>query len=212
MKSKFKPQSTFQKLGLAFLLVGVLPLIMVVILFMRRYETNAGIAMENTMAEANYYAQSKVAQLVMSIDRATEVLYDHTFDGYSALWEVLESQDLNQNEKQMYLGVMLDELLKADTSASAAHFVTPDGSTYSRFYSQQKSLRTTPTPHHRLPKIEQGELRKLFLLEAAEEREWCNGSTDTVLTLARNYMDTRSLGAVTTVSLGTLYEIGRAHV
>ena len=205
MKSKFKPQSTFQKLGLAFLLVGVLPLIMVVILFMRRYETNAGIAMENTMAEANYYAQSKVAQLVMSIDRATEVLYDHTFDGYSALWEVLESQDLNQNEKQMYLGVMLDELLKADPSVSAAHFVTPDGSTYSRFYSQQKSLRTTPTPHHRLPKIEQGELRKLFLLEAAEEREWCNGSTDTVLTLARNYMDTRSLGAVTTVSLGTLY-------
>ena len=205
MYGNFKPQSTFQKLGLAFLVVGVLPMVLLCIVFMHRYETNANIALENTMAEANYYAQSKAEQLVSSIDHAAETLYDHNFDGYSALWEVLESETLNPNEKQMYVGLMLDDLLAADRAVSAAHFVTPDGTTYSRFYSQQKSLRTTPIAHHTLPDNAASEPRNLFILKTAEEQEWCNGSTDTVFTIARNYMDTRSLNAVASVSLGTLY-------
>lgn len=89
--------------------------------------------------------------------------------------------------------------------ALAAHFVTTDGTTYSRFYSQQKSLRTAPTTHHQLPAYAQENLRPLYILEVANEGAWCNGSNDRVLTLARSYMDTRSLHAVTSISLGTLF-------
>lgn len=203
---KLKPQSAFQKLSIAFLMLGVLPLILVCMMFMRRYEVNARATLESNMEEANYYAQTKVGGLIEDIDRAAEVLYDYSYGSYSELWAVLESAELNANEKQMYVGLMLDEVLKADRSVSAAHFVTPDGVTYSRFYSQQKSLRVTPTGHHQLPDDVNGSRqRQLFILEAANESGWCNGSGDTVLTLARNYMDTRSLNAVTTVFLGTLY-------
>lgn len=205
MRNKFKPQSTFQKLGMAFLLLGVLPMILVCLLFMRQYEANAQTTMESNMQEANYYAQTKVGDLVEVLDRATEVLYDYSNGSYAAFWEVLESAELNENEKQMYVGVMLDELLKVSPAVSAAHFVTPDGEIYSRFYSQQKSLRAAPTEHHQLPEVDSSRQRQLFILGAASESEWTNGSSDTVLTLARNYMDTRSLHAVTTVSLGVLY-------
>lgn len=206
MKTKrLKPQSTFQKLGLAFLLIGVLPMILVCMIFMRSYESTAQRTMDSNMEEATYFAQSKVSQLIESIDSTMEVMYDYSGGPYSSLWEILESKTLNQNEKQMYVGLMLDELLQSDSSVSAAHFITPDGTTYSRFYSQQKSLRVTPTSRHQLPSASQTAPRQLYILPAANEGLWCNGSNDQVLTLARNYMDTRSLHAVTTVSLGTLY-------
>ena len=210
MRTKWKPQSTFQKLGLAFLLIGVLPMILVCTIFMRSYESTAQRTMESNMKEANYFAQSKGSQLIENIDTAMEVMYDFSSGPYAALWEILESKTLNENEKQMYVGSMLDELLQVDPAVSAAHFVTPDGTTYSRFYSQQKSLRVTPTVRHRLPEEAKEDLRALRILPVANEGDWCNGSDDLVLTLARNYMDTRSLHAVTTVSLGTLYVDVRA--
>ena len=205
MSTKRKPQSTFQKLGLAFLLVGVLPMILVCTIFMRSYEATARQTIDSNMEEANYFAQSKASLLIESLDNAMEAMYDFSSGPYGALWEILESRELNENEKQMYVGLMLDELLKADPAVSAAHFVTPDGTTYSRFYSQEKSLRTTPTLRHRLPGEAAEQPRQLYLLPAANENEWCSGSNDRVLTLARNYMDTRSLHAISSVSLGTLY-------
>ena len=211
MKTKWKPQSTFQKLGLAFLLLGVLPMILVCTIFMRSYESTVRRAMDSNMMEATYFAQSKASQLIESIDHAMEVMYDFSNGPYDALWEILESKELNRNEKQMYVGLMLDELLQADPAVSAAHFVTPDGTTYSRFYSQQKSLRIIPSARHRLDPEQQESPRQLHILPAANEDEWCNGSRDRVLTLARSYMDTRSLHAVSTVSLGTLFVDLRAE-
>ena len=205
MKTKWKPQSTFQKLGLAFLLIGVLPMILVCTIFMRSYESTARRTMDSNMKEATYFAQSKGSQLIESIDHAMEVMYDFSNGPYDALWEILESKELNRNEKQMYVGLMLDELLQADPAVSAAHFVTPDGTTYSRFYSQQKSLRILPSPRHQLTEEQWQSPRRLHLLPTANEGDWCNGSGDRVLTLARSYMDTRSLHAVSTVSLGTLF-------
>lgn len=205
MRVKLKPQSTFQKLSLAFLLLGVLPLILVCLLFMRRYETSARMVTNDNMEEAAYFAQSKIESLFAGIDGATEVLYDFSAGPYTALWEVLENGDLNGTERQMYVGLMLNELLKADAAVSAAHFITPDGTTYSRFYSQQKSLHTSPAKYHNLPETASGSHRQLFVLGTADESRWCHGSDDTVLTLARNYMDVRSLNAVTDRVLGTLY-------
>ncbi len=204
MKIRFKPQSTFGKLSLAFLLLGVLPLILVCLIFMRRYETSAQVTTNSNIREANYFAQSKVSDLIDDIDRATEIMYDYSNGPYSSLWEILESNELNGNEKQMYMGLMLDQVIQSSSAVSAAHFITPEGQIYTRFYSQQKSMRTSAYYHH-LPEGAEVHPRQLFILGTAPESLWCNGSTDEVLTLARNYMDTRSLRAVGSHSLGTLY-------
>lgn len=203
--NSWRPRSTFQKLVLTFLLLGVLPLFCVCLIFLRGYEVSARLSLENTMEEANYYAQSKVEDLIGSVDQSMEYLYDYAEGEYTALYEVLESDTLTSNEKKMYVGVALDHFLQSDKAVSAAHLVTPDGTVYSRFYSQQKSLRES-LPRERLLDLEDlGRLRQLHLLPQADEGAWCNGSTDQVLTLARNYMDTRSLHAVTQRVLATLY-------
>ena len=204
--NSWRPRSTFQKLVLTFLLLGVLPLFWVCLIFLRSYEVSARLSMENTMEEANYYAQSKVEDLIGSVDQSMEYLYDYAEGEYAALYEVLENEIITPNEKKMYVGVALDHFLQSDKAVSAAYLVTPDGTVYSRFYSQQKSLRGGGLPRERISELADPErLRQLHLLPQANEGQWCNGSSDQVLTLARNYMDTRSLHAVTQRVLATLY-------
>ena len=206
MNHKFlKPQSTFQKLGLAFLVVGVLPLIIVCLIFMRSYENIAHRTIESNMQEAGFFAHSKIYSLVESIDNSMVTLYDYGTAPYDNLWEILESDTLSDNEKRTYVSPMLERLLQTNPAISAVHFVRPDGTTYSRFYSQQKSLRSAPTVHHRLSTAQKQDLRQFYILPAANENQWCRGSHDEVVSFARNYMDTRSLHAIDSVSLGTLY-------
>ncbi|MBR5571580.1 MAG: sensor histidine kinase [Oscillospiraceae bacterium] len=200
-----KPQSTFQKLALAFLVIGVLPLLLVCLILMRSYENTAQRTIESNMQEANFFAHNKVCALVESIDSSMSLLYDYSTGSYNALWEILERDTLPESERQNAVGSMLERLLQTDSSISAAYFVRPDGTTYSRFYSQQKALRLTSTARHTTPAAVGDDLRQLCILPVANEGEWCSGSSDRVLTLGRNYMDTRSLYAVSTVSLGTLY-------
>ena len=206
MRNKsLKPQSTFKKLALAFLVIGVLPLIIVCIIFMRSYEGTAHRTIESNMQEASYFAHSKVYTLIENIDNSMELLYDYSNGSYDTLWAILESETLSENEKQNYVGTMLERLLQTDSSISAAHFVCSDGTSYSRFYSQQKALRVTPTFRHQLTPSQREDLRQFYIFPTANEGNWCIGSHDEVLSFARSYMDTRSLHAVDSVSLGTLY-------
>lgn len=204
-RSKWKLRSTFQKLAAAFVLLGVLPLILLCAIFLRRYEQSVQSFLRNTMEEANGYAQSKVTDLMGSLDRLTESLYDYSAGGYSALYEILETDDLNENERSMYICTMLDSIIQGSYTISAAYFVTPDGTVYHRYYSQEKSLIPSKFSRSSPVGLDNNSLCRLHLLPAASESDWSHNSSSTVLSLARNYMDIRSPKTVSTVSLGTLY-------
>ena len=200
--AKTRPQSTFQKLALAFLGLGVLPLIVMFLLFLRGFQGNFTRSLESTMEEANDYAQSKVEDLFKSIDRGMDCLYESN-TAYGELYDLLESGAYSRNERQLYVGLMLDRFL-SDPAVSAAHFISAEGETYSRFYSQQKTAHPGMDGRHILiPRPDA--LRALTILPAESEAEWCSGSDDHVLSLTRNYMDTRSMSTITNTVLGTLY-------
>lgn len=197
-----KPQSTFQKLVMAFLGLGVVPLSLMFLLFLRNFESSFTRSLESTMEEANYYAQSKVDDLITGIDRAMDCLYDNSA-AYGTLCDLLESGEYSRNERQLYVGLMLDGFL-SDPAVSAAHFISAEGEQYSRFYRQQKTIQANSDSRHVLtPRPDS--LRALTILSVAGEDAWCNGSDDRVLSLSRNYMDTRSMTTITGTVLGTLY-------
>lgn len=200
-----KPRSTFQKLALAFLGLGVVPLLLVCLVFLGQFDRFATQSIENTMEEANYYAQSKVSGLLAAIDQSMDYLYDYSAGDYGALHDLLESRAAGRNDRQLYMGLMLDRFLQTDPSVSAAWFVSAQGETFCRFYAQQKSQRAGVDARHVLRGGEGALTRSLLILPAAGEGEWCNGSDDTVLSLSRNYMDTRSFQTITGRVLGTLY-------
>lgn len=200
-----KLQSTFQKLALSFLVLGVMPLILVCLMFLRQFDRFATQSIENTMEEANYYAQSKVNDLLTHIDRSMDYLYDYPAGEYGALYALLEDRAAGRNDRHLYMGLMLDRFIQTDQAVSAAWFVSAQGETFCRFYGQQKSQRAGTDTRHVLRGGEGAEARALSMLPAANEGEWCNGSDDTVLSLSRNYMDTRSFQTITGTVLGTLY-------
>lgn len=197
-----KPQSTFQKLAAAFLGLGVVPLILMFLLFLQNFESSFTRSLESTMEEANYYAQSKVDDLFTGIDRAMDCLYDSSA-AYGTLRDLLENGEYSRNERQLYVGLMLDGFL-SNPAVSGAHFISAEGERYSRFYSQQKTVRASLDSRHVLTPRPDA-LRALTILPAASEAEWCSGSGDRVISLSRNYMDTRSMAAITDTVLGTLY-------
>lgn len=203
--SRARYQSTFRKLALAFLALGVAPLIVVCLLFLRQFGIQATRSMESAMEEANYYAQSKVNDLLTGIDQSMDYLYDYSAGDYGKLYKLLEDGSVSRNERQMYVGRMLDRFIQSDQSVSAAWFISAQGETFCRFYGQQKAQRAGADTRHTFNGTGQGELRTLAILPAASEEGWCNGSGDVVLSLARNYMDTRSMRTITTTALGTLY-------
>ena len=84
-----KPQSTFQKLALSFLALGVMPLVLMCLLFLRQFDRFATQSIENTMEEANYYAQSKVNGLFTAIDQSMDYLYDYSAGEYDDLYQLL---------------------------------------------------------------------------------------------------------------------------
>ena len=103
--AKTRPQSTFQKLALAFLGLGVLPLIVMFLLFLRGFQGNFTRSLESTMEEANDYAQSKVEDLFKSIDRGMDCLYESN-TAYGELYDLLESGAYSRNERQLYVGLI----------------------------------------------------------------------------------------------------------
>ena len=205
MKNKLPTLTTFQKLSLGFFLLGVLPMVLVCLLFMSRYEDNNMLTEEANMKEASYFAQVKICELIEGIDRSAEALYDYKPEDYSALYEVIEDSSLDLSAKAMYIDPLLDEVMKSDPAISAVYFITSDGDVFSRFYSQQKSLRSSNTNHHVLPERAAENPRNMFLIPVENESLWCHGSEDNIITIARNYMDPRSVGSLSGTSLGTLY-------
>lgn len=196
--------TTFQKLALAFLMFGVLPLLLVCLLSMERYEANARLTVESIMEEASYFALSKTEGLLQTLDRQMGYLYDYSDEEHAALYELLADDSLNENQKKLYIGGFLDHFIQADPAVSAAYFAVSDH-LYYRIYDQQKSMRFVTDSYHRLPEEATEQPRQLYLLPQTDEGAWCNGSSDQVISLARNYMDVRTLDGAAHRPLGTLY-------
>ncbi|MBR5490710.1 MAG: sensor histidine kinase [Oscillospiraceae bacterium] len=205
MKIKFQTLTTFQKLSLAFFLLGILPMVLICLLFMSRYEDSNMLTVQANMKEAGFYAQVKISEQIEGVDRAAEILYDYEAEPYSALYEILEDASLDKTSKERFISPLLRQILNSNPAVSAVYFITPDGEIFNSFYSQQKSLRSAHTEHHVLPSYSADNPRNMFLLPVENESLWCHGSEDDVITIARNYMDPRSVTSLSRISLGTLY-------
>ncbi len=113
-----------------------------------QFSIQATRSIESTMEEANYYAQSKVNDLLTGIDQSMDYLYDYSAGDYGALYKLLEDNSVSRNERQMYVGRMLDRFIQSNQAVSAAWFISARGETFCRFYGQQKTQRAGADTRH----------------------------------------------------------------
>lgn len=202
---KMKTGSTFFKLTLAFICFGMIPLLVIGVLFILRYFSTVEQVLKNNYSLLGYYISKNVEELFDSADDTMAYAYDYKNDEYNYLYEVLKDESLSSEKKEIYINSMLRNMLTQNENISSVFFVTPDNELYSVFYEQGKLLRNDLQLNTYQIYTDQSNYRELKFISTVSEEKYCINSTDYVFSLVRNYMDTSKVDSIQNKILGTIY-------
>lgn len=202
---KMKTGSTFFKLTLAFICFGMIPLLVIGVLFILRYFSTVEQVLKNNYSLLGYYISKNVEELFDSADDTMAYAYDYKNDEYNYLYEVLKDESLSSEKKEIYINSMLRTMLTQNENISSVFFVTPDNEVYSVFYEQGKLLRNDLQLNTYQIYTDQSNYRELKFISTVSEEKYCINSTDYVFSLVRNYMDTSKVDSIQNNILGTIY-------
>lgn len=201
---KLKKNTTFGKLTLGFVLLGMLPLMVLGIAFFARYSDRISRVMASNYTQITGYFARNVGDMIREVDDIMGQLYDYeTQEG--DLNQVIRDDTMEASKKNLYMITMLRNFMSQSDYISSERFIDKDGNIYSLFYDQNKTRRTNADSYlwEMQPKKEQ--LHSLEILATAEESWFCINTDDYIFTLVRNYMDVSSVEKISSEILGTLY-------
>lgn len=202
---KGKVNSTFFKLTIAFICFGMLPLLLIGILFILRYFATVEQVTKSNYSLLGYYISKNVEDLFNTADDAMAYVYDYKNDEYNYLYEILKDENLSPEKKENYINSMLRSMLAQNENISSIFFVTPDNEIYSVFYEQGKLLKNDLVINTYQTFPDQDSYRELKFISTVSENKYCINSSDYIFSLVRNYMDTSKVETIKTKILGTIY-------
>ncbi|SDB15805.1 cache domain-containing sensor histidine kinase [Eubacterium oxidoreducens] len=204
---KIKIQSTFQKLTLAFLLCGMLPLLVCVFFFfVREYKVVRDVMVSNYSQITNYFTRN-VEDILESVDSVMEVMYDYD-DGEQTLAEVLQDEDMQQSEKALYMQKMFRTLIAQSEYISSERFADNAGNVYSYYFDPNKTLRKGADFYTSYAGDKYDEAMadtSLTIYAATQESKFCINSDDFVFVIRRNFMNISNVKSIQEKPLGTMY-------
>lgn len=198
-------KSTFFKLTMAFICFGMLPLLLIGILFIVRYFGTVETVTEKNYSLLGYYISKNVEDLFESADDSMAYAYDYKNEEYNYLYEVLKDETLSSEKKENYINSMLYSMMLQNENISSIYFVTPDNTIYSVFYEQGKLLKDDLVLDTKDVFSTQDSNRSLMFLSTVSEEKYCINSSDYVFSLVRNYMDASNVESIQSRILGTIY-------
>lgn len=197
--------TTFFKTSLLFLVVGVLPILLLGGLFINRYASDARKMMVGSLERSAYYVAQSVENVFSSIDTTISMIYTYSSEGYIHVYDVCEDNALTEIEKSIYFKNMLNEWLRGNSYLSSLRFERNGGFYDVAYADSTKSLRSIQIQPNLLDDEDPSEYVQLQILGTVYEGNFCENSQDYIFTVARNYLDTRSLSTSRTSVLGTIY-------
>lgn len=197
--------TTFFKTSVLFLVVGVLPILFLGTLFINRYASDARKMMIASLERSAYYVAQSVGNIFSSIDTTISMIYTYSAEGYIHVYDVCEDESLTEIEKNIYFTNMLNGWLPGNGYLSSLRFERNGGFYHVAYADPTKSLRSVQNQPNLLRNDDPSEYVKLQVLGTVYEGNFCANSQDYIFTVARNYLDTRSLSTSRTTILGTIY-------
>lgn len=197
--------TTFFKTSVLFLVVGVLPILFLGTLFINRYASDARKMMIASLERSAYYVAQSVGNIFSSIDTTISMIYTYGAEGYIHVYDVCEDESLTEIEKNIYFTNMLNGWLPGNGYLSSLRFERNGGFYHVAYADPTKSLRSVQNQPNLLRNDDPSEYVKLQVLGTVYEGNFCANSQDYIFTVARNYLDTRSLSTSRTTILGTIY-------
>lgn len=197
--------TTFTKLTISFVGFGLVPLLILSILFFQRY---IGIMQEtsvNNYSQISGYFARNVGDVLDGADEAAGALYDYQTPNGESLASVLKKADIPDSERTLQVTDALRSVMMQSEYISSARFVDYKGNIYSIYHDQGKTLRNDAALYTSMKIFNGKEIRDMKLLGTTQESNICVNSDDFVFVLVRNFMDISTIDKAYTDALGTLF-------
>ena len=145
---KMEKNTTFRKLTLGFIFLGMVPLIVAgASIFIRFSSDIKEISIENYSQITNYFSKN-MEDMLGSVDDAMGELYDYVGEDGSLKDVILDTQ-LTESDRRLYMFRMMRELASKSDHISSVRIEDVKGREYNLFYDQDKSVQNTAANYTR---------------------------------------------------------------
>lgn len=205
MKKKYFA-TTFSKMTLSFVLFGLIPLLLLSLLFFFRYSSALRQNMLHSYFSMTSYISKNVGDVLNSVDETLGSVYDYRDDTGRSLADLLKDDGISQSEREQEVDAVLREMMGTNEYVSSFRLIDYRGQIYSLYYNQDKTLSKEGYEYMmREVHTNEEDLTKLKLFGTIPEDKICINSEDYVFGMLRNYMDTSTIESARNESLGLLY-------
>ncbi len=198
--------TTFSKMTVSFVAFGLIPLLLLSLLFFYRYSGMIRSNLTSSYGTMTGYVADSVGDILHSVDDAMGELYDYQDTNGNTLAAILKDTSLSESERELAVQDLLRDIMSKSDYISSLRLVDTTGEIYSLFYSQNKTLSNDADSHTQMDVYKDGEsLTTLLVFGTLPESEICVSSEDYVFAIARNYMDVSTIESACNVALATLF-------
>ena len=206
-KRRFAPRTTYQKMLRGFLLLGVLPLLVLGLIYFMRFRITTENVMVENYAQINRYFAERVDDVLDAVDEAEGKIYDYADSSQLTVADVLLSEDVSENDRMLTIQNALEYSMAGCAYISSERFCDLNGRIYSVYSDQEKVMRADAGKFtaFRNQAGENMDVRDLVVFETMPEESICVSSDDYIFSVSRNYMDISRVEMTKSHVLGTLY-------
>lgn len=194
--------SMFTKFLLAFVLLGLIPLMLIGQFLYMRLSSGVEAVMVGNASQMAANMGKNTEDVIQKYDAISKYLYEYTSEDYTYFYELLKDTGISAKERERLIKGVLYNMLSMNTSVENIRFI------YDRIYNvsrdSTKNIDTCKVLDAQW-KPEPEELTGLYIMQTHSESNYYYHSDRKVFTLARNYMDVSDMKKAGTKRLGTLY-------
>lgn len=199
--------TSFYKMTLFFVAFGVIPLVMISMVFFHWYYRDVESSIISNYSQVTEYIARNLNSLIASVDEVTGYMYDFSVKAggdVKYLYEMIQEDEPVNKEQKIYIDGMLQDMHMGSEAISSLRFYTASGRAYTCFGKQGKTLQNPLNIMNEVVFTE-ADRKKMILMPVAVEADYCANSNDYMFTLVRNYLDARTVSSIEHQVLGTLY-------
>ena len=205
MKKKYF-STTFSKMTVSFVLLGLVPLLVLGLLFFYRYGSIFKENMLHSYFSMTSYISKNVSDVLNSVDDTMGGMYDYRDEEGRTLADILQDETISESLREQAVNSVLREMMSSNEYISSFRLVDYKGRIFSLYYNQDKTLIEEGRTHTNMNVFMEGDdPTSLKLFGTMPENEICMNSEDYIFGMVRNYMDTSTIESAGSVPLGTLF-------
>ncbi len=196
-------QTQFFKLIVMFLVLGLLPILILLLVFYNWTSKTASGLLDEYYEKITISLEMNTEDLISSVDESVSGVYNYYDDRLGYLYDVLENDSYVERSNSILY--MLYDIVMSNDNISAIRFVDAKGEIFTAYSDQGKTAIEGKELYNSIESNDPETNRNLFILPTEYQGYYCKNSNDYVFTIVRNYMNVRYIRAAREEILGTFY-------